>query len=363
MFWFKKKNNNIGQKAVLHIGIEKTGTTSIQEFLHLNRKLLQVQSINFPSFLGTRNHLKLAAFCMNDDNITQFAKQNSIDTPQQKKEWNKSLEKKFSNEIKQISKQVSTVIFSSEHFASYLKSQNEILRLKDFLSTFFYQFQVIIYIRRQDLIACSMAGTMAKAGIENGIATGNNIIRKQYYNFDKTLKKWSLAFGKENICLRVFEESKLLQGDLILDFMHAAGIKNNPDFSLPSRLNTSPSAMAIEAAWHFIKIFPEQDDLSQWKLMRDFRVELMRQVSNRFPGPPKRLHKADAVNIYNFYHKSNLRVARQWLDREDLFMDDFSMYPETGNEPQIDQKLVGEIVDNFIARNPTLSHKQNRKKI
>jgi len=363
MFWFKKKNINTGQKAVLHIGVEKTGTTTIQEFLHLNRRLLSEQGIHFPRFMNLRNHWKLAVYCGNNRRSNQFTDLLDIDEPEKRNNWNATFSDTFNREIKNIVHQYQHVIFSSEHFTSLLKDQEEIETLRAFLAQHFSTFSIIIYIRRQDLLASSMIGTKAKSGIGNGIATGNNINRRHYYNFHKTLKNWSLVFGKENICLRVFEASKLLHGDLLLDFMHAAGIKNNPDFLMPARLNTSPSAMAIEAAWQFIKIFPEQNNPVQWKLMRDFRVELMRQVSSRFPGPPKRLHKADAVNFYNRYHKSNLLVAQEWLGREDLFTDDFSMYPETGNELLIDQKLVGEIVDDFIARNPILKQLQNRRKI
>jgi hypothetical protein len=40
------------KKLILHIGSEKTGTTSIQSMLSVNRELLEAKSIRLPTFLG-----------------------------------------------------------------------------------------------------------------------------------------------------------------------------------------------------------------------------------------------------------------------------------------------------------------------
>ena len=56
-------------KAVIHIGTEKTGTTTLQEFLHLNRANLKNQGIAYLQSPGERNNRKLATYCMNHNNV------------------------------------------------------------------------------------------------------------------------------------------------------------------------------------------------------------------------------------------------------------------------------------------------------
>lgn len=44
------------KSSLLHIGTEKTGATTIQEFLRINRKALLAMNIHMPDFLGIGNH-------------------------------------------------------------------------------------------------------------------------------------------------------------------------------------------------------------------------------------------------------------------------------------------------------------------
>lgn len=59
----------MSKKLILHIGTEKTGTTSIQKFLNLNKDELLNEGIFYP--MGTcgtdnyPNHRKLATACFN----------------------------------------------------------------------------------------------------------------------------------------------------------------------------------------------------------------------------------------------------------------------------------------------------------
>ena len=43
-------------RLILHIGSQKTGTTSIQKFLEINRHYLYEQDIYIPDNLGGMNH-------------------------------------------------------------------------------------------------------------------------------------------------------------------------------------------------------------------------------------------------------------------------------------------------------------------
>ena len=51
----------MGMELYLHIGTEKTGTTTIQSFLAANRDLLKRNRILYPRAPGEQNHRALAA--------------------------------------------------------------------------------------------------------------------------------------------------------------------------------------------------------------------------------------------------------------------------------------------------------------
>ena len=60
---------------ILHIGTEKTGTTSIQEFLAINRAALAEQGLHVPEFLGARSHRWAAYMAENADRVDGFSRQ------------------------------------------------------------------------------------------------------------------------------------------------------------------------------------------------------------------------------------------------------------------------------------------------
>jgi len=57
----------LSMKCFVHIGTEKTGSTTIQEFLHLNRCLLMQFECLFTKSAGIRNNIKLAVAAYNSD--------------------------------------------------------------------------------------------------------------------------------------------------------------------------------------------------------------------------------------------------------------------------------------------------------
>jgi hypothetical protein len=338
-----------GQKpaATLHIGVEKTGSTTIQEFLHLNRQLLAKQGIWFPGFFGKRNHHQLAVYCNDSLRSNQFTRPKGIDDPESFREWKERFRISFQQEMEKHSGQHNHILFSSEHFSSQLKDTTEIARLKNMLDDYVSSYTVIIYIRRQDLLASSMISNSARVGLSTGLPTGSEICARHFYNYRRLLKKWSEVFGKENIRLRIFEKEQLINQDLVQDFMQQAGIRQDEKFRLPQRMNTSLSATAIEAAWLFNQKFPIRNGRSDIQKINKLRLELISEIIEKYPGPGKMLLKDDARDFLNIYKKTNQKVAAEWFGREKLFSEDFSMYPE--QEQIIDQPPINQIVNEFIA--------------
>ncbi len=61
------------QKTIyLHIGTEKTGSTTLQAVSGINRRTLMNHGIFYPRTPGERNHIKLALFAANEPYVSDL---------------------------------------------------------------------------------------------------------------------------------------------------------------------------------------------------------------------------------------------------------------------------------------------------
>jgi len=87
-------------KLVLHIGTEKTATSTLQEFLYQNRNILAGNGIALSDNLGVPNNQKLAAYCMPPDMIDGYFKDKKIHNAQQKDLFYSTFYSDFDEEVK-----------------------------------------------------------------------------------------------------------------------------------------------------------------------------------------------------------------------------------------------------------------------
>lgn len=333
--------------AILHIGVEKTGTTTIQEFLYQNRERLIGQGIFFPELITPRNHRPLAVYCSKSKMSNQFTCLSDIDNPLKREKWKSDFRQLFDLEMKKIDERTRSVIFSSEHFSALLRDKEELKRLNSTLDPFFSSIRIVVYIRRQDLIAGSMISNAARVGHGKMLPEGNQILHKHYYNFYKFINKWSEIFGKENIIIRIFERDQLKDNNLLTDFMQQSGVNPDRSFSMPGRMNASLSDAAVESAWFFNNKWPVQQYQGDLNALRKLRLELINKVNERYPGPGKMLRLEDAKKFLKKYRRSNGRLARKWFARKNLFSEDFSIYSNNAEKtsPDLIRKIVGDFIE------------------
>ena len=86
-------------QAILHIGIEKTGTTTIQEFIQLNRTLLREQGVRVLDCAGFSNNWKFATFAMNPDKTDDLVIREGIESIEARKKWRDNFKSKLNEEL------------------------------------------------------------------------------------------------------------------------------------------------------------------------------------------------------------------------------------------------------------------------
>lgn len=316
------------EKIILHIGTEKTGSTSIQHALAHDRAELARHGILFPTLFGSENHMEIAVFAM-DDGVNDELRQSELGKA------GIELSEYRSRLIAQIEHQVAvsnchTLIISNEHCHSRLISPTAIERLKDLLAHFAPKVEVVAYLRRQDRLAVSLHSTRVKLGGRGQMfphPPDGRLI--EYFRFDTLLERYARAFGKENVTVRLFEPGQLAQGDVVSDFYVLACLPM-PVPNLP-KANESLSAKQGLFLDRFNEIFP---------LIVNGKVNPMRGpvfgvIANTCTGAPYRPTRAEAEAFYAPFREGNAKVRETYfatLDRPTLFNESFEDYPENAED-------------------------------
>lgn len=258
------------KKLILHIGTEKTGTSTIQKFLGLNRTELMHQGFRVP--LSTRennfgeNQRWFPAFFypseFSDDFITnEFGDNVNL---RRKRIFNKLEE--FKNEI--VKTNAKNCIISSEHLSSRLKEVKSIATLKTEMLALFDDIEVILYVRNPINHAISQISTEAKSGrdiisqFRNGgeINFLNPIKFSQVFNIRSLIEKWELVFSRDKIKVNIFDVNQFLGNDLLKDFCKSCGISLSDKFKIPCKENDSLNLTQFRYICYFNNKIPKSID-------------------------------------------------------------------------------------------------------
>lgn len=343
---------------ILHIGIEKTGTTTIQEFLHLNRKLLTKNGFYFPKSIGMRNHRPLVACFTKNEKENNFTKLKNITNEAEKIIWKKNTLKTFVNEMNSLPAGIVTVLISSEHFSTKILNEDELIELKNNLEQIFSEIKIIVYLRRQDLLAVSRYSTVLKSGFTEQKIFRSSSPNSRIFNFKLLLDRWKNIFGEENIHPAIFEKKEWKSNDLLSDFRNRCRLPENLNYLIPMCQNQSYSETTQEIALLFNALIRNNLTGNDLKTVNKIRHDLLEAINKKYPGPGKIPLRHEAIEFYNSFREYNDQVAREWFSREKLFNEDFSMYPETNSAtrqiPDYDQILHEEIKEKMDDLKPFL---------
>lgn len=242
-------------KLILHIGTEKTGTTSIQKFLMINRELLNSNNILIPKTISlpNGNHRWAPTFAFDDDYEDDFTLW--------KFEKNKDLRKKLIDEkLKEFKKEISMsnaniCIISSEHFSSRLTNIENIKKLKKLLSSLFDEISIVLYIRQPIEAAISLLSTAIKSGCVRKDLDLNKFSNS--FNNLKIIKTWETIFSKKNFKIKLFDKVEFVNNDLIQDFCCECNIKITSRFTIPEMKNKTLTLDQMKYLNYLNQYFPK----------------------------------------------------------------------------------------------------------
>ena len=274
---------------ILHIGLNKTGTSSIQDFLALNAHTLLSEGLCYPK--------------TGRDGAAHHVLSRWIATPEAERDLNKSpLAKALRAEIEGMP----LVVLSSEDLHTHgVRGARVLTRLFEG-----HRVRVVLYLREHlSYLASWYQQNIQASHLSSGFDTFCYLTFKPMH---RIADAWAEGLGAENVITRLYDRSSLIGGDVLKDFAQVIGVQgdlgryrrkpyeNNPSVSgnllfakrLINNLIDKPSASSMVS---------ELDELA--KLKPEFRgpmfvaADLVSYVVGMYKGDRKQLLDRYGIRI------------------------------------------------------------------
>lgn len=311
----------------LHIGMEKTGTTTIQAAMANNRKVLENQGYTYSRSMGRDNHVNLVAYARDDDTSDNQRKRALARKGQTLDAFRHELEVLFNEEARKHSGKV--LLLSNEHLQSRLTNIREKTRLKELLDQQCGDIEIYLYVRRQDLVAVSLYGTRLLSGAKLKYGKVFPDLNSQqplpyFYDYLTIWREWCTVFGKDHVHLRIFAPGRLEDNDIVTDYLSWLGLQNLQGIVLPSRQNESISA----AAQYLMSRMNELNPTFFETTPNPLRGRADHRVIESCKGQGLQPARAEAEAFYSLFRDRNATLfSEAGLDVEN-FIPDFEFFPE-----------------------------------
>ncbi|QZY28150.1 hypothetical protein [Nocardioides coralli] len=300
-------SGNTTQDLVLHIGTGKTGTSSLQAFLHQNRDHLVAHGVLYPRAPGSTRHTRFGLYIKPDQALlsTPSWKRAKAATPA---EFRRRFERELLAEIADAG--TPRVLVSDE--ALYGMPAAAMRRLRDFAESHGWRSTIVCYLRRQDDHLVSRYQQVVKVGETRRLAERTRAMDlSETYDYHARLDLWEEVLEPASVVVRRFERDSMLGGSLFQDFLDAVGVDAGVDELEPvTERNVSLDAEAVE----FLRL------LNLHRVEREGAVpghidnrQVAARLAEASTGPTLTLPDDLLDEFMSQWEESNRKVATRYL--------------------------------------------------
>lgn len=302
---------------LFHVGMHKTGTTSLQRFLYDNDAVLRKYGWAYPDIYS--------------DNYSTFCNGKKLF-------WRERDLARWENIKKEL--QNYNIIVSCE---AYWRAVHKLLEALSIAQTFCNNIKVIVYLRRQDRAVESMYNQQVKVRSEHGSII-DYMNKRSMWSTDylNTLDIISDKIGRENVIVRVYEKEQFEgeRNDIFSDFI--CSLPDGPvslnwdELLFPEKQNLSLSGNILEIKKICNSIYEDHNTVCcSKKLISELvRISNIRQNYTSTGMSTGYFTKQERIDLLNSQAQNNSEIAKKYLNRADgkLFYDDFVDYPVYQNQ-------------------------------
>ena len=315
-------------ELILHIGTIKTGTTSLQHYLLLNREVLLRQGVDYIQFTpqegplspGARNGIFLSRYCL------------ALTWQKEFKDTISDFEENY-NRLAAALKGSSRVLISDENFSNYATKRwdeqynpesywREMARIIKELGA--SKTTIIVYLRRQDEYVISSWKERVRGGWTDQPFRDylKHEDRKYELNYNILLDAIHNSFSPSaNLIVRSYNQATSSGTDIFHDFCEALGIAWDSDFRIPkTRLNPSISFDMAEALLT-CKLGGAGRSTEEKMVRKSLAINLCRNHPD--PKGTTFLVPGEAEALKEQYCNANHGIGPVYYDNEILWPDEF----------------------------------------
>jgi len=305
------------ETVYLHVGLEKTGTTSIQESLDQNRDVLEALGYYYPKLFSVGLNTRLAAMFLTDamtrTNMKLVIDKNGGTQAKHVKKMTQDLAKEVA------STDAKTLILSSE----FLAAGTDLERLKAWCDDLAQKTQIMVYIREQCSLFVSHQSTHLKGA---GQPTDLKKVKKRQdlsvsYNVHGLLSRLERAFPGQ-VLVRIFDRNKLIGGDAVSDFYQAIQVKT--DTLKPETRQSNQSLSLVGSA--FLKKMNDIIPLAKDGDLNPARAQIIEDIGiqdSEADFGKRRLSQDEADILNELFAEGNEAIRKKYFPDQDLLFPEY----------------------------------------
>ncbi len=265
------KNNN--KTIYLHIGLPKTGTTSIQSFLYHNREELSTSGLFYPIIEESMKEKNASCANLRPILYKDMDKTKGIDPVFHRKNtlsmdlYKERFDAYFLNQIQEHE----NIVFSEEIMSGLPSSHYFVSMLKDYG----YEVKVIAYVRpAAEWVAARWAEEVLN-GVAYPLQTYINAL--PCLEEVKRIHFYSTFLGKENVIIKAYESCQWKNNSLIADFLDIFSIELSSKHKIVEPLHKTAGRNTTE----IIRIMGHLGSISQEKQNKSLNLMKNQNTEDR----------------------------------------------------------------------------------
>ena len=284
--------------CILHIGMPKTGTTSIQESLFHGTQDPEFLYVDMGQGSMDANRALVTMFA--DDPLNHHINRQIGLRPERLHRDQRVLSKRLSRILREAKERSLTPIISAEY--GWTMNSNELVRLRNFIEDSSLRTRIIVYLRHWKAQLESGFQQRVKINVDIGMFVRD--VQEDLLEYRKRIETLDSVFGREQVEVCLYTKEALLDGCSVTDFCNRIGM--NFDKSRIRRANDSLSMPAVKLLHTYRMLGPS----SAPGRTNQFLESILLRRLLRLEGPPVRFHSSVVAPLIQ-----KLSIHRDWIEQ------------------------------------------------
>ncbi|MEB3100931.1 hypothetical protein [Ferviditalea candida] len=342
------------KKLILHIGMHKTGTTSLQKVFSSSQHLLNQSNIYYADLdkFNIPNSFYVS-FIDNPTDHISFKNMEIYDFNHAKAEQER-LKILWAKEFDNIN---SGYYIISDEELSYLPLEN-VSKMRNYLKKYFDDITVIMYAREPKSFIPSIINEHIKYG------DSEIYLNRITYYIDR-VEKYIEVFGRNNIIIRPFNESAFKNGNLFDDFFESLNINFNTNvLDTTIETNQSLGQTALTVLMEYNKRFPRfiNNEINKVRGLASYRINIFFDILQSLTDTKFNIDLEFTEEETNTINRE-INYINQFLNVNDKFSNikhsrNF-MYTKTNNPNEVPMSFFLDLMNEYNKKIDSLIDENN----